>query len=111
MKIASFFACSALLAALAVPAIAADEVTVQLMARDGKFNPTELVAPQGKKIRIEISNEGKDAIEFESKDLRKEKVLAPGSKSVVVIAPQKPGRYRFFDEFHEATAQGVLVVQ
>lgn len=98
-------------AALALPAQAADEVTVQLVARDGKFFPAELVVPTGRKIRIEIRNEGRDPIEFESTDLRKEKVLAPDSKSVVVIVAQQPGRYRFFDDFHPKTGQGALVVR
>lgn len=101
----------ALAALLALPAYGDDEVTVELVARDGRFYPAELVVPRGRKIRIEIRNEGKDPVEFESKDLRKEKVLAPGSKSVVVIVPQQAGRYRFFDEFHEATGQGVLMVK
>lgn len=96
---------------LALPVYGVDEVTVQLVARDGKFFPEELVVPPGRRIRIEIRNEGKDPIEFESTELRKEKVLAPDSKSVVVIVPQQPGRYRFFDEFHQKTAQGALVVQ
>jgi len=95
----------------AVPAYAAEEVTVQLVARDGKFFPSELVVPQGRKIRIEIRNDGKDPVEFESTELRKEKVLAPGSKSVVVIVAQQAGSYKFFDEFHLATGQGVLIVK
>lgn len=95
----------------ASPAFGVEEVTVQLVAKDGKFFPAELVVPSGKKIRIEISNAGKDPVEFESTDLRKEKVLAPGGKSVVVIVPQQPGRYKFFDDFHQATAQGALVVK
>ena len=84
---------------------------VQLVARDGKFFPAELIVPQGRKIRIEIRNEGKDPVEFESMELRKEKVLAPDSKSVVVIVPQQPGSYKFFDDFHPKTGQGVLVVK
>ena len=93
------------------PAYGAEETTVQLVARDGKFFPAELIVPQGRKIRIEIRNEGKDPVEFESMELRKEKVLAPDSKSVVVIVPQQPGSYRFFDDFHPKTGQGVLVVK
>jgi hypothetical protein len=33
--------------------------------------------PAGKRIKIEVSNEGKTPIEFESKALKFEKVLAP----------------------------------
>lgn len=104
------FALFALAASLAFPAVGAEETTVQLVARDGKFFPSELLVPSGRKIRIEIRNEGRDPVEFESTELRKEKVLAPGSKSVVVIVPQPPGRYPFFDDFHPETGRGFLVV-
>jgi hypothetical protein len=42
--------------------------------------------------------------------LRKEKVLAPGADSFVVIAPLEPGEYKFFDDFHQQ-AQGVIVAK
>jgi hypothetical protein len=42
--------------------------------------------------------------------LRKEKVLAPGGDSFVVIAPLSPGEYKFFDDFHQQ-AQGVIVAK
>ncbi|MDR3411431.1 MAG: cupredoxin domain-containing protein [Formivibrio sp.] len=110
MRIFEFSALT-LAACLTLPAHASDEVTVQLVARDGRFFPSELTVPPGRKIRIEIRNDGKDPVEFESTELRKEKVLAPGSKSVVVIFPQQAGRYKFFDDFHPVTGQGALVVQ
>lgn len=103
------FLAVALLAAL--PALAADEVTLQLVARDGRFFPAQLTAPAGKVIRIELANEGQTAIEFESLSLRKEKVLAPGGKSVVIIRTTTPGEYTFFDDYHPATAQGVLIIR
>jgi len=43
--------------------------------------------------------------------LRKEKVLAPGADSFVVVAPLDAGEYRFFDDFHQSTAQGVIVAK
>jgi Cupredoxin-like domain len=57
-----------------------------------------------------VHNIGKGAAEFESIQLRKEKVLAPGADSFVVIAPLTPGEYKFFDDFHQ-TAQGVIVAK
>lgn len=98
---------------LAAPmfASAADEVTLKLRAHNGQFDPMILQAPAGKKIRIEISNTGTMPIEFESLDLHKEKVLAPGGQSVVVIVPQQAGRYAFFDDFNPKSAHGVLEVK
>lgn len=83
--------------------------TVQLRIKDGHFYPETLRVPAGVRFKIAIHNEGPEAEEFESLPLRKEKVLAPGAKSFVVIAPLKPGTYAFFGEFHPATAQGRIV--
>ena len=55
--------------------------------------------------------EGKSAIEFESKDLKQEKVVAPGAKAVLSINALKAGEYKFVDEFHEATAKGKIVAK
>ena len=91
---------------------AADELPVyQLTAKDGKFEPAVIEVAAGKRFKIEITNAGKTPIEFESKELKQEKVLAPGAKSSVVINGLKPGEYRFFDEYHEATAQGRIVAK
>ncbi|CAN7285353.1 cupredoxin domain-containing protein [Trinickia sp. LjRoot230] len=89
---------------------AEDLPTFKLEMADGKVNPTRIEVPAGKRIKIEIRNTGKGAVEFESVQLRKEKVLAPGADSFVVIAPLSPGEYKFFDDFHQ-TAQGVIVAK
>ncbi|CUA81859.1 MULTISPECIES: cupredoxin domain-containing protein [Gulbenkiania] len=95
----------------AAPALAEDLPTVRLELKDGKLNPARLMVPAGKKFKIEVINSGKTPVEFESTQLRKEKVLAPGAESFVVINPLSPGEYKFFDEFHMATAQGVIVAK
>ena len=77
---------------------------------DGKLNPARIEVPAGQRIKIEVRNMGKGAAEFESVQLRKEKVLAPGADSFVVIAPLSPGEYKFFDDFHQQ-AQGVIVAK
>ncbi|WP_153076569.1 cupredoxin domain-containing protein [Paraburkholderia bonniea] len=89
---------------------AADLPTFQLEMKDGKLNPARIEVPAGQRIKIEVRNTGKGAAEFESLQLRKEKVLAPGADSFVVIAPLSPGEYKFFDDFHQQ-AQGVIVAK
>ncbi|WP_226806653.1 cupredoxin domain-containing protein [Candidatus Vallotia cooleyia] len=84
--------------------------TFQLEMVDGKLNPACTEVPAGKRIKIELHNIGQDAVEFESIQLRKEKVLAPGAESFVVIPPLSPGEYKFFDDFHQS-AQGVIVAK
>jgi hypothetical protein len=88
-----------------------DMPTYRLTAREGRFEPVELVVPQGVKFRLEITNAGRDPVEFESLELRKEKVLAPGVTSSLVFRPLDAGRYRFFDDFHQTTGQGAIVAR
>ena len=90
---------------------AADMPTQRLELKDGVLNPARIQAPAGVKFRLEIVNTGKTPVEFENTQLRKEKVLAPGAQSSVVIQPLTPGEYKFFDEFHMNTAQGVIVAK
>ncbi len=103
----------ALLAFVAAsPARAADALPVyKLEVRDGVFEPATLEVEAGKRFKIEISNVGKGPIEFESRDLRQEKVLAPGAKSSVVINALKPGTYTFFDEYHLDLPKGKIVAK
>ncbi len=84
---------------------AADLPTFKLEMNDGKLNPARIEVPAGQRIKIEVRNIGKGAAEFESVQLRKEKVLAPGADSFVVIAPLEPGEYKFFDDFHQSGAR------
>ncbi|WP_233882147.1 cupredoxin domain-containing protein [Paraburkholderia flagellata] len=98
------------LAGVATMAHAEDLPTFKLEMNDGKLNPARIEVPAGKRIKIEVRNTGKGAAEFESVQLRKEKVLAPGADSFVVIAPLDPGEYKFFDDFHQQ-AQGVIVAK
>jgi Cupredoxin-like domain len=106
------FACASMMGLFATLAYAAEELLVlQLVARDGKFEPLKLEVPAGRRFKIEISNEGKGPMEFESKDLKQEKVLAAGAKSSVVINPLKPGTYTFFDEYHMDAPKGQIVAK
>lgn len=91
---------------------AADEMPVmKLVARDGVFEPLTVEVPAGQKFKIEISNEGKGPMEFESRDLKQEKVLAAGAKSAVVINALKPGTYLFFDDYHADAPKGRIVAK
>lgn len=102
------FMCAVLFAASAA---AAEVPLFKLVARDGVFEPAVIEVPAGQRVRIEISNEGKTPMEFESRDLKQEKVIPAGGKATVTINAMKAGEYRFFDEFHEKTGQGRLVAK
>jgi hypothetical protein len=92
-------------------ALADDAARVSVTLKDHKFSPAEPTAPAGKPIIIDVSNVDSTPSEFESKTLRVEKVVPGGGKIAVQIRPLGPGRYRFFDDYHEDTTEGFLIVK
>ena len=97
--------------AFASAAWAEEATSFKIVAKAGKFEPATLEVPAGKKLTLEVVNEGASAIEFESKDLKQEKVIAAGKSVKITLNPLKAGTYRFVDEYHEATAKGTLVAK
>jgi len=101
-----------LVATLALTVSAAraeDTVKLSITVKDQRFDPTELHAPPGQAIEIQVKNLNPIVSEFESADLHFEKIVPAGSQGVVHVRPLQPGRYNFYDDFHHAT-QGYLVV-
>lgn len=96
---------TALACCASAPASAEDLPSYLIVAKDGRFTPAALDVPAGRKIKLLFRNDGPGPEEFESAELRVEKVLAPGGSSFVVIHTLQPGRYRFFGEFHPNTAE------
>src|SRR3954454_9655110 len=91
-------------------ALAQQSVTIALSIKNHRFQPAEISAPAGKPITLVIKILDATPAEFESVSLRVEKVIAANSEGVVNIRALQPGRYNFFDDFHQE-AKGVLVVQ
>ena len=92
------------------PSQAQQATEIQLTYSKGQFQPSELRAPADKPITVRLKNLDAKAMEFESKSLRVEKVVAANSEGVINVRPLKPGRYEFYDDFNEK-ARGALVVQ
>ena len=99
-----------LAAMLATTAYAADP-EFKLVIQDHRFDPAELAVPAGQKIRLVVENRDATPEEFESKDLKREKVIAGRSSASILVGPLKPGRYAFVGEYHETTAKGVIVAK
>lgn len=101
-------------ALLLVPAIsfAADEMKViRLTIKDAKFIPTTLNVPSGEKFKLEVTNEGPGAEEFESTQLNREKVVPPGKTMTIFLGPLTRGEYTFFGDFHRDTANGKMIAK
>jgi hypothetical protein len=97
---------------------AAAFVPVELRAQDftitiknHRSTPSELKVPANKRIQLTVVNDDPTPEEFESKEMKVEKVIPGKSKGVVRIGPLAPGRYPFFGEFNEATAKGTVIAE
>ena len=100
-----------LLGLLATVPAAAQDLSFTLTIRDHKFDPQELSVPSGKKFKLIVRNLDATAEEFESRDLKREKVIPGKSDATLTLGPLKPGTYRFVGEFHEKTAKGSIIAK
>lgn len=100
------------LAAASMGSIAhAQDFEAKLAIRDHKFEPAELTVPAGAKIKLSIENKDATPEEFESHELNREKIVTGNGTITVFVGPLDAGRYPFFGDFHQETAQGTLVVK
>lgn len=98
-------------ALVAAPAFAQDATGIVLTLKDHKFQPAEVKAPAKKPIVITVKNLDATPAEFESKDLKLEKVVKGGAEITLNVRALAPGKYKFEDEFHDKTAKGELIVE
>ncbi len=96
-------------AMIPTPLRAGDEASYALTIKDHKFEPRTLSIKAGVKAQISIHNDQKQAAEFESGTLNREKIIPPGGSAVVSVGPLTPGTYDFFDDFHRDTTGNVVV--
>ena len=102
---------AALFASAVFGASAAGEPEFALSIENHKFTPDRIEVPAGKKVKLTIENKDATPEEFESEQLKVEKVI-PGKKTgIVYIGPLKAGEYKFVGEFNEKTAKGVIVAK
>jgi len=83
--------------------------TFTITIKDHQFSPKELIIPANEKVKLIIENQDPTAEEFESYDLNREKIVTGNGKITIFIGPLKPGEYKYFGEFHEDTAQGIII--
>jgi len=100
----------ALILAMATSASAQDPAFT-LVIKDHQFQPTEIEVPAGQKIALTVKNNDSTPEEFESTELRREKVVPGGEQITVYIGPLKPGKYEFFGDFNPKTARGHVIAK
>ncbi len=108
---------SCTIAALIMAALASGTVTASqlpeygLVIKNHVYQPSELKVPAGTKFKLIVRNEDPTPEEFESTDFNREKIVLPNSSVTVYVGPLRAGSYAFFGDFHQATAQGRLIVE
>jgi len=94
------------------PRAFADEAGSAAVSLKGhKVDPSEPTASAGKPLTVDVANLDTTLAAFESKQLRVGMLIPAGGKVTLQIRALSRGRYRFFDDYHEITAQGFLVVE
>lgn len=101
----------ALALACQTASVQAADAEATLRIRQNRFEPAELKVPAGVRVKLTVINEDATAEEFESHALNREKVVPANGRATVYIGPLKPGRYPFYGEYHESTAQGVVIAE
>lgn len=82
-----------------------------LTIQDHKFEPTELKVTAGAVFQLIVENKDATPEEFESHDLKREKIVQGNGTIKVNVGPLEPGRYEFYGEFHEDSARGWIVAE
>ena len=109
-KLLSLCCIPSLVLLLSAGALAADR-EVSLVIRNHRFEPAEVRVPANLKIKLIVENQDTSAEEFESHELNREKIVPAKGKATIYIGPLAAGRYPFFGEYHEKTAQGVVIAE
>ncbi len=97
------------LVAAAGAATAADpRPEIALTIEKDQFQPSEIKVKANVPFTLVVTNKNAKAAEFESKDLRIEKVVPAGKTINVLVRALKPGTYAFFDDFNKAAAGRIV---
>ena len=86
----------------------AEDVVVELRFENRRFIPQTITVMANQPFKIKITNSSKEAIEFESFKLNREKVVGPGESVFVLVPALRPGSYDFYDDFHQDVPEGTI---
>jgi heme/copper-type cytochrome/quinol oxidase subunit 2 len=86
-----------------------DLTTYTTTLKNHRFSPAEIHVPSGKPFLIVVTNADDTADEFEMHAPAVEKLIPPGEQGKLRIRPLAPGRFPFFGDFHQDTAQGAFI--
>ena len=99
-----------LCAGLATAAVA-PAPSLQISFDGHQFTPRTLAVPAHRPLVIKVVNASRETIEFESFKLNREVALTPGEAVEVHLPALRPGRYDFYDDFHDSVPTGYLLAK
>ena len=110
-NIQSILTCYALLGLFAGPNLFAGEPAITVSIHEHRFEPAEVHIPANTKVKLMVRNLDPSPEEFESYELKREKVIPGNSEAAVFVGPLVPGAYPFFGDFNQTTAQGRIIAE
>lgn len=96
---------------LPIMAQAAEQFRLSITLKDHRFTPAHLTVPAGQRFLIELINRDSMVAEFESYDMKFEKIVVASGTVTVHAGPLKPGTYKFFDDYHPETTGTVTAAK
>lgn len=105
----NFFKTTFVFLILTTNAFATSEHVIEI--QNHKFNPEVIEVKAGEDFILIVKNLDKTIEEFESDDLRVEKLISGNKTAKIRVGAVKTGEYKFFGEFHTKTAQGKVIAK
>lgn len=108
------FAFSAAFALVSVQAFAAEMVeqkTYEVAIKNHAFEPAQIKIMANQEALLLVKNLDSTPEEFESHDLKIEKVIAGNSEAKIKLPALEAGTYKFVGEFNEDSARGAIIAE
>ena len=96
---------------MSAPLLADDPAAIKVTLSNHRFEPAEIHVPAGKPVDLVISNKDSEPEEFDSADLKVEKVIAGGQQATIHLRALDAGKYAFDGEYHDDTAKGIVIAE
>ena len=93
------------------PAWSADPPEIPLTIENHRFTPEAITVTAGTSFVLVITNKDATPEEFESHELRIEKVIPAGKALRLRMPALKKGTYNFVGDFNQGTAKGRIIAE
>jgi plastocyanin len=110
-RLRSLLPLTLIVSALCVAVASGQDLEIPLAIEKNRFQPAEIRVKAGTPFVLVVTNKDATPEEFESKELRIEKVIPGGKTLKIRVRALKAGSYPFVGDFHQATAKGQIIAE